>query len=190
MAAFIEKIHFNKADFTRPPLEELDKISGRMRPMIEASLESDDCRLKLTAEGPHTLHVSLPRDPDGNFRVALSLYSQAYEIVTRVEIPFSKIVSAYDEKVTKTETVTTPDIPGMEAARIEVESLLRSALTEWIKNSADVFFKTLSTGLVRAVFDLRAARDEVRKYDLKKVASQTDPYGGKHRTYDEHRRTS
>lgn len=187
MVAFIETIHFNKADFASAPLEELDKITGRMRPMNEAKMDAEDARLKITADGPHALHVALRRQSEGGLRVSFSLYSAAYEIVTRVEIPLSEIVSAYDEKVKSVDT-STPDVPAMEQARQEVEGILRKALSGWIRGSADSFFQPLSKGLVRAVFDLRAARDTVKKIDLKKVA--TDPYGGAHRSYDEHRKST
>lgn len=184
MVAFIETLHFNKADFISAPLEELDKISGRMRPMNEVKMGAEDARLKITADGPHALHVSLPRSQDGTFRVSLSLYSAAYEIVTRVEFPLSEIVAAYDAKVKGGDT-STPDVSAMELARIDVEAMLRKTLSGWIKGQADSFFQPLSRGLVRAVFDLRAARDTVKKIDLKKVAA-----GGAHRTYDDHRRST
>ncbi len=190
MAAFIEKVHFNEADFVRPPLELFDKITGRNVPTHELLTEQDECRLKLAAEGPHVLHVSFRQGAGGDYHIVLALYSQAYEPVVRAELPFSTIVSAYEAKVPAVEGGTTPDVAAMEAARQELEPALRPLLAPWIKGSGASLLTVLARGLVRSVFDLRAAMADVKRLNLKKIASEADPYGGLHRSYDDHRRAN
>ncbi|HRC26270.1 MAG TPA: hypothetical protein PKX87_02435 [Alphaproteobacteria bacterium] len=189
MVAFIEKVHFNEADFVRPPLELFDKVTGRNVPVHELPTEQDECRLRLPAEGPHLLHVSFRQGDAGDYHIVLSLYSPAYEPVVRAELPFSTIVSAYESKVPATDAGT-PDVAAMEAAREALEPALKPLLAPWIKGSGASLQTILARGLVRSVFDLRAAMADVKRLNLKKIASEADPYGGLHRSYDDHRRAN
>lgn len=189
MVALIEKVHFNKADFERPPLELFDKISGRTLPTYELPTEPDECRLKLAAEGPHSLHVSMRPDSGGQYLIVFTLFSSAYEPVMRAEMPFASVVAAYGARIQAGDSAS-PDITAMESARQDVELFLKVLLSPWLKGAGVSLFAILSRGLVRAVFNLRAALAEGKRVDLKKVAAHDDPYGGRHRSYDDHRKTS
>lgn len=189
MVAFVEKIHFNKADFVRPPLELFDKISGRNLLVHELPTDPDECRLKLPAEGPHAIHVSFRTESEDNYHIVLTLFSSAYEPVVRAEIPFSSVVAAYDARPQEGESAL-PDIGAMEAARQDLEPALKSVVSPWLKGAGTSLFGILSRGLVRSVFDLRRAMAEGKRVDLKKIAAHDDPYGGRHRSYDDHRRAN
>lgn len=189
MVAFIEKVHFNKADFIRAPLEVFDKISGRSLPTHELPTEPDECRLKLAAEGPHVVHVSFRSESSESYQIVFTLFSSAYEPVVRAQIPFSGVVAAYDARLKGIDPCV-PDIGAMEAARQDVEPAIKAVIAPWLKGAGTSLFGILSRGLIRSVFDLRVAMAEGKRVDLKKIAAHDDPYEGRHRSYDDHRKTN
>lgn len=155
--------------------------------------------MKLVSEGGHALVVSLREAREGDLRAVFTVYSENYSLITREEISFPSLVAEYEAHAPLHQTPFSE--PGAEESTIQrhlppsvadqirgrIDPLLRQKIGKWMLSDSSDLFKTLAAGLVRAIWDMRQSREKFRRLEIRATDEKADPFGGKHRTYHEHR---
>lgn len=199
MAAFLKTVAFNKADFKTPPLAATDMRTGQGTWVFEKDLQQEDCRITPVSEGSHTLVVGLRPAREGDLRLVFTLYSEAFNLVAREELSFPLLVAEYEplaplhltpfpENRFEAETMPQNLAPATaEKVQEKIDPLIREKIAPWMRAESPELFKIITAGLVKAIWDMRQSRERHRRMVIREEEARDNAFGGKHRTYHEHR---
>lgn len=199
MVAFLKTISFNKSDFISPPLPAIDIRTGREIRAYDQELQQEDCRITPVSEGEHFLIVGLRRAREGDIRVVFSLHAGSFSLIAREEIPLPVLVAEYDAVLPARQFVAEdrgledgappPRLAQTEAEQIRtrITPLVQKKIRKWMRSDSPEVFKSVCSGLVNFIWDLRQAKEKRLRLQIKETDSQRNPFGGKHRAYHDSR---
>lgn len=199
MVAFLKTVSFNKADFKVPPLPAIDIRTGRDIRVYDQEIQQENCRITPVSEGEHLLITGLRSTKENEVRVVFSLHAESFSLIAREEIPLPLLIAEF-EAILPAKQIVAEDrgledgaLPprlaptDAEQIRAKITPLIQQKIRKWMHSDSPEVIKTVCSGLVNFIWDLRQAREKRLRLQIKEADTQRNPFGGKHRAYHDSR---